>query len=431
MENCCNLAPRCRLALEKGVDLASSYVGGAREVEHYHVQDEDVDECPEGSRHQGHCVLRNDRTRCVFSRDTVDHTCCKLRTNPVLPGPHQSPDNDRFMLWETTAGDEEFYDLSKNVRVRSELKDRDRVPPQLQRLQEERDRERDRALMEETRQKQREELRQRHMGQSQQMAPPSGPPYISESGVQLSLETAAGPSGYQSESLQNQGYQDDHRGKNKSPATNPFSRPPNYQAMGRPTIDNRPRVRATASYKAKQPATPVMGQDMQPLPASSSQPMAYPLVRDPGPSNQGFMGQVAPQPGASPGMQHMASPSGAPYIISSPVGQPGSHPLEAIPEHQPYDMAPSPRHCYQQPPYPSTGKRKADSDDAVPRTAADQPSPQGISGLQLLPPLVSQGRESSAPALPSPGIYGWSGQSSLSPRGTSNEPTEEESDHHR
>ena len=103
-------------------------------VEHYHVRDDDLDECPQGSSHKSHCVLRDNRTRCAYAIDRVRHTCCKLRTNPLLPGPYGDPDDFTLPLWETTVGNEYFVDASKNVQTRKELEDRDDVPPQMQRL---------------------------------------------------------------------------------------------------------------------------------------------------------------------------------------------------------------------------------------------------------------------------------------------------------
>jgi hypothetical protein len=52
--------------------------------------------------------------------------------NPILPGPHADPYDPTVPLWETTAGDEHFIDASSNVRTRTELEDRDEIPPELQ-----------------------------------------------------------------------------------------------------------------------------------------------------------------------------------------------------------------------------------------------------------------------------------------------------------
>lgn len=103
-------------------------------MEHYHVQDEDADECPRGAEHKGHCILRDDRTRCAYATDRVRHTCCKLRTNPLLPGPYGDPDDMTLPLWETTAADDQFIDVSRNVRTRMQLEDRDEIPPEMERL---------------------------------------------------------------------------------------------------------------------------------------------------------------------------------------------------------------------------------------------------------------------------------------------------------
>lgn len=62
------------------------------------------------------------------------HTCCKLRTNPILPGPYGDPDDFTLPLWETNAPDEYFVDVSRNVQTRRELEDRDNVPLQMHRL---------------------------------------------------------------------------------------------------------------------------------------------------------------------------------------------------------------------------------------------------------------------------------------------------------
>lgn len=116
------------------LDLIPTYIGGLRWVEHYHVQDDDLDECPQGAAHKQHCILRDNRTRCVYSTDRVRHTCCKLRANPLLPGPFGDPNDVRLPLWETTAGDEYFIDVSKNIRTREQLEDRDDIPPEMERL---------------------------------------------------------------------------------------------------------------------------------------------------------------------------------------------------------------------------------------------------------------------------------------------------------
>ena len=124
---------------QPGVDLVPSYIGGIQEVEHYHVQDDDLDECPEGAEHEGHCVLRSNRTQCVFSRDNIRHTCCRLRANPPLPGVGDELDMS-LLPWETTAVRPPggFADISRNVRVRGELERRDPVPAALRRQEQER-----------------------------------------------------------------------------------------------------------------------------------------------------------------------------------------------------------------------------------------------------------------------------------------------------
>lgn len=126
----CNLDP-CPAFNDPDLDLVASYIGGYQWIEHYHVQDEDLDECPRGSEHKGHCVLRDNRTRCAYATDRVPHTCCKLRVNPMLPGPDGDPDDVTLPLWETTVGDNYFVDVTRNVRTRRELEDRDEIPPQL------------------------------------------------------------------------------------------------------------------------------------------------------------------------------------------------------------------------------------------------------------------------------------------------------------
>ncbi|KAJ4318772.1 hypothetical protein N0V84_006672 [Fusarium piperis] len=132
----CNLDP-CPAFNDPDIDLVASYIGGYRQMEHYHVQDDDVDECPRGSEHKGHCVLRDNRTRCAYATDRVPHTCCKLRVNPILPGPNGDPDDVTLPLWETTAGDDYFINATRNVRTRRELEDRDEIPPQLLQMKKE------------------------------------------------------------------------------------------------------------------------------------------------------------------------------------------------------------------------------------------------------------------------------------------------------
>ncbi|KAF7544665.1 hypothetical protein G7Z17_g9771 [Cylindrodendrum hubeiense] len=129
----CNLNP-CPAFNNPDLDLVASYIGGYRWMEHYHVQDGDVDECPRGADHKGHCILRDNRTRCAYAIDRVRHTCCKLRMNPLLPGPYGDPDDVSLPLWETTAGDDHFIDVSRNVRTRTQLEDRDEIPPEMERL---------------------------------------------------------------------------------------------------------------------------------------------------------------------------------------------------------------------------------------------------------------------------------------------------------
>ncbi|CAM1502124.1 Fc.00g041080.m01.CDS01 [Cosmosporella sp. VM-42] len=135
-QNCCNLSP-CPSKNDPDLDLVPTYIGGYRCMEHYHVQDDDLDECPRGPAHKGHCVLRDNRTRCAYAVDRVPHTCCKLRENPLLPGPYGDPEDARLPLWETRASDDYFIDASKNVRTRKELEDRDEIPPQMMRLRQE------------------------------------------------------------------------------------------------------------------------------------------------------------------------------------------------------------------------------------------------------------------------------------------------------
>ncbi|KAH6973535.1 hypothetical protein BKA56DRAFT_455681, partial [Ilyonectria sp. MPI-CAGE-AT-0026] len=132
-ENCCNMNP-CPAFNNPELDLVATYIGGYQWMEHYHVQDEDTDECPRGAEHKGHCILRDDRTRCAYATDRVRHTCCKLRTNPLLPGPYGDPDDMTLSLWETTAADDNFIDVSGNVRTRMQLEDRDEIPPEMERL---------------------------------------------------------------------------------------------------------------------------------------------------------------------------------------------------------------------------------------------------------------------------------------------------------
>ncbi|KAK7425802.1 hypothetical protein QQZ08_007651 [Neonectria magnoliae] len=132
-KNRCNLNP-CPAFNNPDLDLVATYVGGYSWMEHYHVQDDDFDECPRGAEHQGHCVLRDNRTRCAYATDRVRHTCCRLRTNPILPGPYGDPNDVTLPLWETTAGDAYFFDASRNVRTRTELEDRDDIPPEIKRL---------------------------------------------------------------------------------------------------------------------------------------------------------------------------------------------------------------------------------------------------------------------------------------------------------
>lgn len=134
--SCCNLDP-CPAFNDPDLDLVASYIGGYQWMEHYHVQDDDLDECPRGSGHKGHCVLRDNRTRCAYATDRVPHTCCKLRVNPMLPGPEGDPDDVTLPLWETTAGDAYFVDATRNVRTRKELEDRDEIPPQLLQVEKE------------------------------------------------------------------------------------------------------------------------------------------------------------------------------------------------------------------------------------------------------------------------------------------------------
>lgn len=198
----------------------ASFIGGPREVEHYHVQDSDADECPEGASHHGHCVLRNNRSMCVFSRDTIDHTCCKLRTNPVLPGPHAAPEDKAALIWETTAGDDHFLNISGNVKTRGELADRDRVPAMV------------RVLEEQNKRQKREEHQRhhdRHMEQNQQMRTSPGgmpqqfklqtPSLTPETERSQSRNTTAAGGGHQPGIPLNQEYQDEHRGKNILPST--------------------------------------------------------------------------------------------------------------------------------------------------------------------------------------------------------------------
>jgi hypothetical protein len=45
-------------------------------VSHYHVLSEDLDHCPQGAAHKGHCVLLDDKTRCIYVGNPVQHTCC-------------------------------------------------------------------------------------------------------------------------------------------------------------------------------------------------------------------------------------------------------------------------------------------------------------------------------------------------------------------
>ncbi|KAM5346833.1 hypothetical protein ACJ41O_009838 [Fusarium nematophilum] len=136
LSKCCNLDP-CPAFNNPDLDLVASYIGGYHWMEHYHVQDDDLDECPRGAAHEDHCVLRDNRTRCAYATDRVRHTCCKLRTNPLLPGPHGDPDDATLPLWETTAGDDYFIDVSRNVRTRRQLEDRDEIPPQLLQVEKE------------------------------------------------------------------------------------------------------------------------------------------------------------------------------------------------------------------------------------------------------------------------------------------------------
>ncbi|RSL53766.1 hypothetical protein CEP53_007640 [Fusarium sp. AF-6] len=134
--SCCNLDP-CPAFNDPDLDLVASYIGGYRWMEHYHVQDDDLDECPRGAEHKCHCVLRDNRTRCAYATDRVPHTCCKLRVNPTLPGPDGDPNDVTLPLWETTAGDDYFVDATRNVRTRKELADRDEIPPQLLQVEKE------------------------------------------------------------------------------------------------------------------------------------------------------------------------------------------------------------------------------------------------------------------------------------------------------
>ncbi|KPM40432.1 hypothetical protein AK830_g6102 [Neonectria ditissima] len=132
-KNGCNLDP-CPAFNNPDLDLVASYVGGYSWMEHYHVQDDDFDECSRGAEHKGHCVLRDNRTRCAYATDQVRHTCCKLRMNPILPGPYGDPDDITLPLWETTASDIYFFDASKNVQTRTELEDQDDIPPEIEQL---------------------------------------------------------------------------------------------------------------------------------------------------------------------------------------------------------------------------------------------------------------------------------------------------------
>ncbi|KAH7176580.1 hypothetical protein EDB81DRAFT_751916 [Dactylonectria macrodidyma] len=132
-KNRCNLTP-CPAFNNPDVDLVASLIGGYRWMEHYHVQDEDTDECPRGSEHKGHCILRDNRTRCAYATDRVRHTCCKLRMNPLLPGPFGNPNDFTLPLWETTTGRDHFIDASRTVRTRMHLEDRDEIPPEMERL---------------------------------------------------------------------------------------------------------------------------------------------------------------------------------------------------------------------------------------------------------------------------------------------------------
>ncbi|KAH6888031.1 hypothetical protein B0T10DRAFT_607228 [Thelonectria olida] len=127
----CNLDP-CPAFKNPDLDLVASFIGGYEFTEHYHVQDDDLHECPRGAVHKNHCVLRDSGTRCAYVTDRVKHTCCRLRMNPILPGPHADPYDPTVPLWETTAGDEHFLDASSNVRTRTQLEDRDEIPPELE-----------------------------------------------------------------------------------------------------------------------------------------------------------------------------------------------------------------------------------------------------------------------------------------------------------
>ncbi|KAI9163355.1 hypothetical protein HJFPF1_04963 [Paramyrothecium foliicola] len=132
--NCCNMSPRCTLQPGEA-DLVPSYIGGLQEIEHYHIQDEDIDECPQGASHKSHCILRNNRSQCVFSHDQINHTCCKLRANPPLPGVNGAIGDSPGLLWERLVSDDHFVDFTQKIRTRTELVEgRDAIPPVLQGL---------------------------------------------------------------------------------------------------------------------------------------------------------------------------------------------------------------------------------------------------------------------------------------------------------
>lgn len=58
------------------VEIEPGQLVGMENLRHHHVQSTDVEHCPAGKNHGDHCVLWDDRTRCLLDGRAVDHTCC-------------------------------------------------------------------------------------------------------------------------------------------------------------------------------------------------------------------------------------------------------------------------------------------------------------------------------------------------------------------
>ncbi|KAF7559488.1 hypothetical protein G7046_g4663 [Stylonectria norvegica] len=132
-ENCCNLHP-CPSANDPELDLVPKFVGGYRFVEHYHVKDNDIDECPRGDTHHRHCILRDEMTTCAYANGRSQHTCCKLRTNALPFGISGNSGDASMPLWESNTNERYYIVEMGNMQTRGQRRDRDDVSLQTEQL---------------------------------------------------------------------------------------------------------------------------------------------------------------------------------------------------------------------------------------------------------------------------------------------------------